>query len=348
MNKKTIINILKYVIGLGVGVFLFYVATKDIEWKEFWEKRSQINFGWIALAMVVAILSHWFRAVRWKMLLKAAGYESKSANLFATTMVGYLVNQVIPRGGELSRVSLASQTEKFPLSVGFGTLFTDRIFDVIVLGMLVVFAFLAEAGKIKVIFDNAFAQTPEPGAVAETGGIPWKWILLGVFAAGILAAVIFRKKLAEMGIITKIKGFIREMWSAILSVRKLSNPFLFIVYTLGIWVCYILMTYLVFFAWPTTAHIGVYFGLIAFTMGGIGMVFPSPGGVGSYHIAITLTFAAFWQVLGYASYDAAYKVGGEIAFLIHTSQLIMILIVGALCYLYLIPQLRANKDPKKD
>lgn len=344
MDKKKLIAILKYVIGVGLGVGLFYFAFKNIDLKEFWENRREINYWWVGLALAIAILSHWFRAVRWKMLLKAAGYPSNSVNLFASTMVGYLVNQAIPRGGEISRVSLTSQTEQIPLSACFGTLVTDRAFDMLILGLLVLGIGIAEYDQILQIFQDALANSGKNSADdAAGGGFPWKWVLLGILAAGILLAIIFRKKIAQINLKEKVLTFVRGLWQSLLSIRNLDRPFLFVFYTLGIWICYILMTYLVFFSIPETSNIGPFFGLIAFTMGGIGMVIPSPGGIGSYHYAIALTFGVYWQTLGYADSTASFNVGLKIAFIIHTAQLLMILAVGALSYLYLIPKIRANK-----
>lgn len=349
MDKKKLIAILKYTIGVGLGIGLFYLALRNIDLKEFWASRHEINYGWVVLALAIAILSHWFRAVRWKMLLKAAGHETNSLNLFASTMVGYLVNQAIPRGGEISRVSLTSQTERVPLSVCFGTLVTDRAFDMLILGLLVLGIGVVEYDQLIQVFDSAVAKVGAGGRNPDQpAGLPWKWIALGVLALGVLIAFLFRKQLGRMGLIEKGKNFVRELLQALLSIRKLQSPLLFIFYTLGIWFCYILMTYLVFFSIPDTSNIGPWFGLIAFTMGGIGMVIPSPGGIGSYHFAIAVTFGVYWQSLGAADYEASFQTGLKIAFIIHSAQLLMILAVGALSYLYLIPKIRANKPAAQE
>ncbi|MEM7038131.1 MAG: hypothetical protein AAF570_14195, partial [Bacteroidota bacterium] len=86
-----------------------------------------------------------------------------------------------------------------------------------------------------------------------------------------------------------------------------------------------------------------FFALTAFVMGGIGMVFPSPGGIGSYHFAIIMTFVAFSSAIGLTE-EAAKTVGTNIAFIIHTSQLIMMIVVGFLCYLFLVPKLRLIEE----
>lgn len=336
MSKEKTISILKYVLGLGLGGVLLWLALRGIEFEKLKGYFVQANYLWVALALVVALLSHWFRAVRWKMLIKAAGYESNSLNLFAAIMVGYMVNQAVPRAGEVTRVTFGSRTENFPLSVSFGTLVTDRIFDIICLGLLVLFIVLLQFEQINVIMDKAFASGED---AADSGGGWIKWLLIGLPVAGIALWLIFRRQLEKVSLYQRVMKFLKEMWQAVKSVRKMDQPVLFVVYTLAIWICYILMTYLAFWALPDTANLPFMFALTAFTMGGIGMVFPSPGGIGSYHFAIIMSFVAYAGILGMTE-DHAQEVGTSIAFIIHTSQLVMMIAVGFLCYLFLVPKLR--------
>lgn len=155
MNKK-VSNILKSLLGLVFGVGLLWLATRGQSIDEIKGTFQNANYWWVLVGMVIAILSHYFRALRWKMLIDAAGYPSNTMNLFASIMVGYLVNQALPRAGEISRASLTARTEGFPLSTSFGTIFTDRVFDLILLGALVFGVFLFEIDQIMLIVEEAF------------------------------------------------------------------------------------------------------------------------------------------------------------------------------------------------
>ncbi len=332
---------MKYVIGLGLGIGLLYLAVKDIDFQKVKGDFSEANYFWVAIGLAVAILSHWFRAVRWKMLIKAAGYESNSVNLFASTMVGYMVNQAVPRLGEITKATMTSKTEKIPVAVSVGTMVTDRIFDVIVLAGLVGAVFILQYEEIMIVLDEAFSAE---GDTAEKGGgsllLP---ILAGVFVLGLVLTIALRKRLAKIPLIAKIFEFVAKTWEAILSVRKMKNPGLFIFYTLAIWTCYVMMTYLVFFALEETANLPFIFALTAFVMGGIGMVIPSPGGIGSYHFAIIMSFVGYASILGFTKGEAR-EVGTSVAFIIHTSQLVMMIVVGFLGYLYLVPKIKVEDD----
>lgn len=337
MNKK-VISVLKYVLGLGIGLGLLYLALAEVDFVEVEKGFKEANYFWVGIGLAVAILSHWFRAVRWKLLLRAAGYESNSLNLFAAVMVGYMVNQAVPRAGEISRVTLGSKTERVPMSVSFGTFVTDRIFDVICLGLLVLLVFALQYEQIQVIMDKAFASSDG----SEGGGSLLLPILAGTFVVGAVVVFLLRKRLSKIALFKKVFDFIEQIWQAVLSVRKMDQPVLFVFYTLGIWICYILMTYLVFFALEETADLPFIFAVTAFTMGGIGMLFPSPGGIGSYHFAIISSFVAYAAAFGWAESEAK-SIGTNIAFIIHTSQFIMMIVVGFLSYLYLVPKIKMNE-----
>lgn len=340
--NKTVISILKYSVGLGLGMGLLYLSLKDVEFEKVKQGFAEANYWWVAIGLAVAVLSHWFRAVRWKMLIEAAGYESNSVHLFASTMVGYMVNQAVPRLGEVTKATITSKTEKLPVAVSIGTMVTDRIFDVICLALLLGSVLVLQYEEIMTVFDEAFAGTAEAGT-GETGDSMLFPVLAGIFGMGLFLTILLRKQLARISFVKKVFNFIGSIWDAILSVRKMSNPILFLFYTVAIWTCYILMTYLVFFSLEQTANLPFIFALTAFVMGGIGMVIPSPGGVGSYHFAIIMSFVGYASILGFTSSEAQ-TVGTNIAFIIHTSQFLMMIVVGFLAYLYLVPKIRVEDD----
>jgi uncharacterized membrane protein YbhN (UPF0104 family) len=51
---------------------------------------------------------------------------------------------------------------------------------------------------------------------------------------------------------------------------------------------YFLMTYICFFSMEETLHLTASDGLFLLVLGGIGMVIPTPGGVGSYHAIVMI------------------------------------------------------------
>jgi len=148
--KEKFATIAKIVVFFGLGIGILYLvfarqsaayqadcALKGIAASECSLTQKIINdvshadYRWIVLTILLFILSNVFRALRWKMMIEAIGYRPRFINLFGTIMINYLANLTIPRSGELIRAGMISKYENIPVEKAFGTIVTDRLFDVI-------------------------------------------------------------------------------------------------------------------------------------------------------------------------------------------------------------------------
>jgi len=307
-------SVLKFLLFLSVGlVILWFVyqnqeaayqaecactgnCTYDTLLDKIIVDFKSTNIFWLLMVCLAFMLSNLFRAARWKMLIEPLGYRPRLFNAFFTTMIGYLVNLALPRAGELAKPAAMSRYEKISLDKLFGTIVTDRIFDVIMLLLVTGLTFLLQFQPLwDFLFGDGAAQAtptcvegyiaPEPSA-----GLPWKWIFIGGFSIGVLGVLLILlnwKRVKKTAIFHKVQGLIVNFWAGIRTVFKLRRPWLFVFYTLGIWVMYYLMTYLCFFAFAPTAHLSPLVALLVFTFGTFGMLIPSPGGMGTYQLAVT-------------------------------------------------------------
>ena len=91
--------------------------------------------------MVLSILSHVSRAIRWRILLQPLGFNPKLSNTFFAVMVGYLANFALPRLGEVSRCGVLTKYEKIPFTEAFGTVIAERVIDLLCL-IIIFFATL--------------------------------------------------------------------------------------------------------------------------------------------------------------------------------------------------------------
>ncbi len=73
--------------------------------------------------------------------------------------------------------------------------------------------------------------------------------------------------------------------------------------------------------------IGVFDALWVMVSGGFGMVFPAPGGIGSYQWAVTLGF----ESIGYER-----LIGVAVANVVWITQTSMVIITGGLGYLFIV------------
>jgi uncharacterized protein (TIRG00374 family) len=111
---KKALHVLKYIVFLAIGIFLFSLVYKEYDLSDFTNTLKDIKWGWIILSLVFGILSHLIRAIRWNMLIHPLGFRPKLTNTFFSVMILYATNLVIPRGGELARCTVLSKYEKIP------------------------------------------------------------------------------------------------------------------------------------------------------------------------------------------------------------------------------------------
>lgn len=254
----------------------------DRIWKA-WEGSSK---GWLLAMVAVAYISHVMRAERWRMLLNPTGNRVGLGNSFLSLMVGYLVNLAIPRGGEISRCYNLLKLEKTPVEVSFGTVVVERIVDVLSLVVVIALSFIVEWDKL-----IGFLQSLGIGGGQATPmKVPmWAYAaLIGVLVAGIVLYSLRR----HPKLLSVIAGFRKGL----LSVFQMQDKGLFLLYSVGIWFLYFLMSYCVIMAFDTTRELGFSAVLTLFALGAIAMAAPLPGGTGSYHTIVPLGLVVLYQL----------------------------------------------------
>lgn len=255
--------------------------------KLFHDFRSS-NWFWLFVILIIYMISCVFRTWRWQMLIRPLGYSPTFKNAFMAIMIGYFANLGLPRLGEVLRAGFYSKYDNVPLDKVFGTIVTDRIVDIICL-----FVFL--------VITSPFAFGPVMDYVRRNQTIDSVLTvsnfallgLIGIICIVCLVLILRSSLFLNSFIFKKMKSFILGFKDGVLSIFSLSKPIVFIIYSVGIWICYYLMTYLTFNAFEPTAHLGPREGLITFIFGTLGILFPSPGGMGSYHFMIMEALSIF-------------------------------------------------------
>ena len=87
MNKKAL-KYLKQSIFLILGIVLIWLtfANSNITFDKFWEGAKSMNYWYFGISAAFAMLSHYSRALRWKLLINSTGYDPKTKNVFARNM----------------------------------------------------------------------------------------------------------------------------------------------------------------------------------------------------------------------------------------------------------------------
>ena len=319
-------KIIKYILFISVSSVLMYFAFKDQNLAEIVSKLKNIEYSWLLLSMGFGAISIISRGVRWIYLIKALGYNSSIKNSVNSVAVGYLTNILIPRAGEISRCTSLQQVEKIPFNKLFGTIILERVIDFAILIALILVSFSYKYQEINSFFGEILGSSNES---LLTNPI---LVFLIIFS---LILYLLRNQIKKLKYYEKIKSLVSGVKEGFISLKNLDHKTPFIMHTILIWLMYLLMTYVCFFAIVETENLNIFDGVYILVIGGLGMVVPSQGGIGSYHLAVKIGLVG----IGIAAQPALL-----FAFAVHTAQTLMTIIFGIISSLLLLSHNKSKNE----
>jgi len=320
--KNSVKKNLKIILPIALGVFLVwysYNSTTPENRKEIIFYIKEANPFYVFLSVLLGILGHISRAIRWNYLLEPLGYKPKLINNILIILTSYFANLGIPRTGEILRATALTTYENVPFEKGFGTIVTERVIDVIMLLLVVTIAFLLQTDIIM-------------GILQARGFNITALILLAVFGIVLFFLFVFIIKKSKSVFAIKIKSFVKGLLDGVFSIFKMKNKWLFIIHTFFIWGCYIGMLWIIKFTVPETIPLSLSQLLVAFVAGAFAMA-TTNGGIGLYPIAVSSALAIF----GISAVS-----GDAFGWIIWIAQTLMIVVFGAISFL-LLPLLNRSK-----
>lgn len=330
--RKKIICIVQYVLFLGAGIFLVWWQFTSMDAagkKEFYEALSNTNYWLLIPVLLMSLLSHLSRAMRWKIIMEPLGYQPSLNNVFAVTMVGYFANSAIPRLGEVLKCSLLAKFEKLKIDKLFGTILVERTFDFVCYLLFIGITVLLQidlignyvSGKLK--------------AIGSGGGMPI-WLKIGIVFVIILSVVLLLKWLVKKyptkSIITKLSGFVSGIGAGFKTIRTMKKKRLFLAHTLFIWSMYLLQVYVGFYAMEATDQLSMYAAFSVLSLSTLAMI-ATPGGMGSFPVFVAQTLLI---------YGVATPQGKAFGWLLWGANTLIVVIVGLIA-LILLPYMNKHK-----
>lgn len=319
--KLKLLKLLQFIGFLGLGLVLFWLVYKDQDIDRIESiLKNDVNYTWIWISIFLGVLSHISRAMRWGLMIEPLGRRPGLLNTFLSVMVGYLMNLVIPRMGEISRCGVLSRYEKISFAKLIGTVVTERIIDILMLLLLTLLVIITQFGKILQFLEN------NPDIQAKVSGMVLSpWFLSGITLI-LIIFYLFRKKIQRSVLFSRIYLTLKKFGEGLKTIRNMRNKWAFISHTLFIWLMYYLMLYVAFFAFDFTSHLSVFAGLTTFILGSYGMVAPVQGGIGAWHFMVIQSLFVY----GIAKPD-----GVVFAFLAHSTMTAMLIVIGLISMLVL-------------
>lgn len=282
-------TLIKVIIPFSLGIILLWYLYRNQDISEMmYVIRKGIRYDVILFSLIFGLSGNMIRGMRWGMLIDSLGKRVRRKNVIFSVLGNYAINLALPRVGEIWRCGVTSKYEKIQFSKLLGTLFVDRIMDILVVGLLTL---CLSVFNIR-FFKNFFSENPPViiEALFRILSSVWTYIcLVLIVSAGWFVFV----KMKHLSLVQKLAGLIRNVMEGVKSLWKIKYKFRFIVETLLIWSCYFLYFYITFFAFDFTRELGVRIALIAFAMSALGVAVPVQGGIGVWHFMVMATLVAF-------------------------------------------------------
>ena len=277
---------------------------------------------WIYLSMFISIFEHVLRGYRWNLLMDSSG---KKLTTYITTnvmIVSYFFALFIPRFNDIARCYLISKTNNIKISTSLGTVFSERIFDLISLLILSAIFILIEFDLFYGFIENYVLSNIEFNTTTY----------LLIFGSLIVLFFILRYFSKKSSFIS---SNLNEFKLGVLTIKENYNNKGFLISTFLLWLIYFLMGYVIFFSFTETTELGVNAGIAVLVAGSIGMIVPVNAGIGAYHFLVASILL---------SYNLDYESGLFFATLLHTSQIVCLAILGIISSIILFFKIKSNNE----
>jgi uncharacterized protein (TIRG00374 family) len=312
---------LSILLPLFLGIFLIYYSYNqfsDTEIQEIKKHFKNANYNYLNFSIFIAFLGSASRAYRWKYVLDQMGYKTTFANNFMAVSIGYLMNMTVPRSGEISRALVLKKYNNVPFDKGFGSIIAERIVDMIILLGLIIVALFVQYDVLKTfVIDKIPLQ---------------KLILFLVLGTVLFIAFILIYIYSKLKFIVQIKEKISGLKEGLLSILHMEKKWAYLGHTIFIWFSYLYMFYIGLLVIPETNSLPLGAVISTFIVGSVAIAFTNSG-FGSYPFLIA-------KILLF--YHISETAGSAFGWIIWTSQMLLLVFLGAISFL-LLPILNRSK-----
>ena len=305
--------------GLTIGLLAFFVWNSNP--RVVWRIIESANILWVISALLVNWFAIVFRTVRWRTILDPDHPPAFYPTFFANT-IGYMVSTILRIPSDVARPVLLSRRTGLRISGAFGTVLTERVLDLFSLVTLFVYFVIVHwndwRGKTSFL-------------ILKSGGIAAGvlLVLLVAFVPGLYFFSGLVRRLHEwLGRL--LPGRFRASWMHFfdvfvetLSVAKRPLALLTVLAsTAGIWLCLTAQFWLV--STGMHEHLPYDWSFLASAITTLGLLVPTPGGVGGFHKTCQFVLTAF--------YDLDVNASVAVAIIIHLVGTVPVVVTGLILF----------------
>ncbi len=321
-------------------ILFLYFSLKGIDIKRSVELIYSAKIGYVLLFFALYISSHFLRAYRWQIMTKSIKPNSKTINFFGATMIGYAVNCIIPRLGEVYRGLFIGKWEGISRTSMFGTIILERIIDILMLLFAVTVSFLLYKGNL--FNDVIWLKSTIIFTLSFSFIFIITLISFGVWKAEVSEKIIkklftFSPKFAE-----KSDYIFHALLAGIYGIKELKNKIFTLLLSFVIIILYAYTTYagLLMFNFNNSFTVTFATAWVISALSSFGVIIPTPGGTGSYHAISIFLLVQLYSFTKEAA--AAY------AILTHFIAYIVFISFGIFFFIYINYKLKSDGGKAED
>lgn len=302
------------VFPLLLGAGILYWTYRDFNFQRAWQVLDGgMNYGWMLFSLFFGITAQVCRGLRWKLTLEPLGENPRTSHCVYSIFISYAASLVVPRIGEVSRCGVLSRYDGVSFAKSLGTVVTERLIDSLCVALITGTTLLLQAPVFATFFEETGTDVGRYTQLFASAN--FYLVIICIIALCLLVFFLIRNVAA----FARLRGILHQVWEGILSLRKVKNLPLFLLYTIGIWGSFFLEFYVAFFSFGFSSHLGVVAALVMFAVGSIAVIVPTPNGAGPWHFAIITMMVLY----GVGQEDA-----GVFALLVHGIQTFLIILLG--------------------
>ena len=136
-----------------IGILLIWFVFRGTNIVQLKNELYRISWFWVGISVGLNLLSQLVRTYRWKTLFVPLDYSPKIYNLFLAMLILSFTNQIIPRGGEVSRLGVVNKYEKMPWSKLVSIALIERLTDLTILILIFIVLLIWQFSLIQEIIE---------------------------------------------------------------------------------------------------------------------------------------------------------------------------------------------------
>lgn len=295
---------------LLLALFL-YLAFRNVNLSELALILKTTNYLYVFLGMSIGVFGgSAIRAVRWGVLLEPVKKNIGFRNLFATTIIGYMLNNLFPRSGEVVRPYILGKHENISRASAFATIIVERIIDTVMFLLMFAVALIYFKDRIT----NAIPQIESAVIILSAAIILMLiWIVFMLWKPELsLKIVKIFTRILPAKLHEKVDNIFTSLLSGFDVLRKPALFFRIALYSVLLWAAYLVSTYIPFYSFNILVNdgTGLMRGLwdanLLLVLINVAMFIPSPAATGPYHYICKVTLVNMFAIseasaLGYGT-----------------------------------------------